>query len=136
MANRRESRENRRTSRTHPSIDYIFYSYYVSPSLDALMPTRTRRRINPGRAPSLARIVFVVFVAWLNVSLKQLFSARIPYLISIKVYLMEIKNLHIEGSKVTCTRNFLVRTSVPTECPNAPIVWVNSIDQLIRADTS
>ena len=70
VTHRRESRENRRTSRTHPSIDYIFYSYYVSPSLDALMPTRTRRRLNPGRAPSLARIVFVVFVAWLNLSLK------------------------------------------------------------------
>ena len=60
VTQRRESRENRRTSRTNLSIDYIFYSYDVSPSLDALMPMRTRRRLNPGRAPSLARVVFVV----------------------------------------------------------------------------
>ena len=26
--------------------------------------------------------------------------------------------------------------TVPAECPNAPIVWVNSIDQLVRAGTS
>ena len=38
MANRREPRENGRTSRTNLSIDLIFYSYYVSPSLDALIP--------------------------------------------------------------------------------------------------
>ena len=38
VTHRRESRENRRTSRTNLSIDSIFYSYYVSPSLDALMP--------------------------------------------------------------------------------------------------
>ena len=37
VTHRRESRENRRMSRTNPSIDYIFYSSYVSPSLDALM---------------------------------------------------------------------------------------------------
>ena len=40
------------------------------------------------------------------------------------------------GVQQSGTSDFVVRTYVPSEFPNAQIVWVNSVDRLVRAGTS